>query len=250
MSPILCCKYFLFFICLTLLPEFSAISQTVAVSANAQYVAEDLVNAFQKESGVQIKTVIGSSGTLSAQISKGAPFDIFLSADTGYPASLWRNGFAVDSPHVYAFGTLVLWTANGTDIDKGMQSVVPDNVRKIAIANPRNAPYGVAAIEALKKNNLWQSIELKIIYGESIAQVNQYVDTKNVDIGFTSASVVLSDQLKGRGIWKEVDRSLYSPIPQAAILVKNSSADAKKFYKFIFSAKAKKIFQRYGYLVP
>jgi molybdate transport system substrate-binding protein len=241
-SSILRGKYFLFFIVLTLLSEFSAISQTVAVSANAQYVAEDLVKAFQNETGVQIETVVGSSGTLSAQISKGAPFDIFLSADTGYPASLWRNGFAVDSPNVYAFGTLVMWTANGTDLDKGMQSVVSDNVRKIAIANPRNAPYGVAAVEALKKNNVWQSAESKIIYGESIA--------KNVDIGFTSASVVLSDQLRSKGIWKEVDRSSYSPIPQAAILVKKSSADAKKFYNFIFSAKAKKIFQRYGYLVP
>ena len=255
-------KYIRYFFPLYLFGLASLDAQIVAVSANAQYVVNDLIQQFAKETGAHITSVIGSSGTLTAQIKNGAPFDLFLSADTAYPGVLWRDGYAVDSPRVYGFGTLVMWTSNGRDLSLGMESLRGAKVKTIAIANPQNAPYGAAAVEALEKSLLWETVKSKIVYGESISQVNQYVDIRAVDVGFTSASVVLSEQLKGKGTWKEVERSLYSPIPQAAILLNSELMDsvgsglvdkkkiAKQFYDFLFSVKAKEIFQRFGYSVP
>ena len=127
------------------------------------------------------------------------------------------------------------------------------DVKKIAIANPKTAPYGVAAEEALKYYGLFDQVQGKLVYGESISQANQYITTLAADIGFTAKSVVLSDELKGKGTWVDIDRKVYSPISQAAVITKHGAetnkAASEKFYAFLYSKSAREILKKFGYLV-
>lgn len=221
----------------------------VAVAANAQFVSQKLKEEFKKEAGIDADLTVSSSGKLTAQIEQGAPFDVFMSADMKYPQELADKGRTIDKPVIYAYGTLVMWSLQKRDLSKGLNTVLSSDINKIAVANPKLAPYGEAAIAALGWHNLLEKAEPKIVYGESIAQVNQYLLTGAADIAFTAKSVVLDTAMSGKGSWVEVNKSLYSPIAQGVVVIKNSAnADAaKKFYRFLFSKKAKAIFVKYGY---
>ncbi|WP_343673190.1 molybdate ABC transporter substrate-binding protein [Chitinophaga sp.] len=220
---------------------------TVAVAANMQYAIEALKTAFNKQHKIEIEVVLGASGKLTQQIIAGAPFDIFISADTAFPAKVQAAGLAVAPPRVYAQGILVLWTT--------LPGIVPDmrllstaRVHHIAIANPATAPYGAAAMVLLRKYNLYNSVADKLVTGESITQASQFIASGNAEVGFTAKSIVISDAMKGKGRWMEVSRQDYPPIKQAAVLLKNN-AGANQFYNFLFSAQAKKIFEQFGYIV-
>ena len=236
----LCCKGF---------------GQTIrmAVSANAQFVAQALKESFEKQHPGKLELVVGSSGKLTAQIEQGAPYAVFLSADMGYPQELYKKGFSVASPRVYAYGKLVLWTLKDLAIKEGLKIVQQPAVKTIAIGNPAVAPYGVAAMEAMKKVGVYDKIKNKIVYGESIAQVNQYLLTGAADLVFTAKSVVEDPAMKNKGQWIEVNDSLYQPIEQGVVVLKQAQGDgleyAQDFYHFLFSAPAKAIFTAYGYRV-
>ena len=222
----------------------------VAVAANAQFVTQALKKVFTQETGIKTTLIVSSSGKLTAQIRQGAPFDVFLSADMKYPENLYKDGRTADKPKVYAYGKLVLWTLGKMDLSNGIQSVTKDGITKIAIANPQTAPYGVAAVEALKKAGLYDKVKPELVYGESISQVNQYLLSGAVDIAMTAKSVVLSPKMKNTGHWQEVDHNLYEPIAQGVIITKTAHMKAAgKFYKFLFSKKAQVIFEKYGYLI-
>ncbi|MEJ2614712.1 MAG: molybdate ABC transporter substrate-binding protein [Ignavibacteriaceae bacterium] len=227
---------------------------TIAVAANVQYAMEELKTEFKKETGIDVSVVIGSSGQLTAQIKEGAPYDIFISADMKYPLSLYSHNDAVDSPKVYAEGSLVIWTMRkGISFDKELKILLSDNVSRIAAANPRTAPYGIASIDAMKHLRIYEKIKDKLIFGESIASVNQFIYSKAVEAGFTSKSVVLSPKMKGKGKWIEVDHDAYKPIKQGCVILKygynNHKKESKKFCDFLFSAKAKSILSNFGYIV-
>ena len=224
----------------------------VATAANVQYVMKEIQKEFEKESGKQIEIIVGSSGKLTTQIREGAPFDVFVSADTKYPDEIFKNGGSDHKPEVYALGTLVLWSKNIPPAELNTALLSSDKITKIAIPNPRTAPYGEAAIEVLKGQNLYRSTERKLVFGESIAQTAQYISSGSVEAGFNALSIVLSDEMKGKGHYIIVDSTLYNPIRQAAILLKHSETSPKKavseqFYKFLYSPKAKAIFKKYGY---
>ncbi len=222
----------------------------VAVAANAQFVMEEIQRAVEQDSGVRLELIVSSSGKLTAQIQNGAPFDVFLSADMQYPEALHKAGFSQSPPQVYAYGSLVIWTLEARTLDKNLQFLSQAAISKIAVANPRLAPYGEAAISALKHYRLYNSVKDKLVFGESIAQVNQYVISGAAPIGFTAKSVVLDPAMQGKGRWIEIDREAYQPIAQGAVLLKNAkNPSAKKFYDFLFSNPAKAIFRKYGYLV-
>lgn len=229
-------------------------SLTVAVAANVKYAFTDLQQAFAQESGAEIRGVFGSSGKLAAQIRSGAPFDVFLSADMEFPQALYKDGLAVTAPKVYAYGVLVLWTLNPLDLGKGIKILNDPSVRKIALANPRLAPYGREAINALNHFGMRAEVEPKLIYGESISQVNQYIDSRSADIGFTAKSVVLAPEVKGAGKWIELPRESYQPIAQGVVLLRHgaetNAAIAHRFLEFLGSPAAHGIFERYGYLMP
>jgi molybdate transport system substrate-binding protein len=226
---------------------------TVATSANVQFAMEEISKEFEKETNIKVKSIVSSSGKLSAQIDNGAPFDIFVSADTKYPDSLFKKGKTYLKPKIYAKGLLVLWTLKDFKLDKNLNILKNYKVEKIAIANPKNAPYGEQAISVLDKLNLKDSLKSKFVYGDSIAQVNNYIFSKSVDIGITSKSTVVSPKMKGIGNWLELNNSYYKPIEQSAVILKygqeNNLENATKFYNFIFSKKTKNILKKYGYLV-
>jgi molybdate transport system substrate-binding protein len=232
---------------------FAGIAQKlrIAVAANAQFVAKVLAEEFKKQSGIEAELIISSSGKLTTQIEQGAPFDVFLSADMKYPQELYSKQLTTDKPKIYAYGTLIMWTKSDMNLTGGLRALTSPEIKKIAIANSALAPYGEAAEQAMERSNLLSKLKPKLVYGESIAQVNQYFITGVAEVAFTAKSVVLDPAQKNKGKWVEVNPKLYQPIAQGVVMIKSSAgvnqAQAKKFYHFLFSAKAKQIFKAYGY---
>lgn len=226
----------------------------VAVAANMQYPMNALKENFEKQSGVQLEVILGSSGKLTQQILEGAPYDVFISADTKYPFTLWVNKFAADSPKIYAKGLLVLWTMRNDLIPgKDLTILLSNNVKKIAVANPKTAPYGIAAEELMRLYDIYDKVQSKLVFGESITQTNQFITSLSADIGFTAKSVVLSDEMKGKGSWVDLDAKAYQPIEQAAVILRhgwdNNKDASQKFYDYLYSDSAKEIFRKFGYVV-
>ncbi len=218
----------------------------IATAANMQFAMKNLVSTFTEESGIECEIILSSSGKLSAQIMAGAPYDVFVSANELYPNELYQNGLTLDAPKTYALGQLVVWTQSQTDLSEWWLS----EPSKVALANPETAPYGIAAKEVLQALQLMEKWNQDLVYGESIAQVNQFVNSGAASIGFTAGSVVRSPELEAKGSWIAVADSLHSPIAQGAVILKNKEGDygqARKFYDFLFSDKAREILHNFGY---
>lgn len=220
----------------------------VAVAANAQFVMEKIKAGFEKKTGLEIEAIINSSGKLTTQIQNGAPFDVFLSADMDYPAAVEKAGLAATKPKVYAYGLLVLWTRADINPAGGLAVLNDNRIHKIAVANPKMAPYGAAAVAVLTRQKRLESLQPKIVYGESIAQVNQYLISGAVEAGFTAKSVVLEPSMQGKGRWIDVKEA--EPIAQGVVLLKTASAKARNFYDYLFTPEAQALFHQYGYQKP
>lgn len=227
---------------------------TVAVAANVKYAFDELAVEFKKDTGIEVQGIFSSSGKIITQVKNGAPFDVFISADTEFPDALYKEGLAVTKPKVYAYGVLVLWTTKDLDLSKGLPLLTDSKVQKIAIANPRTAPYGRAAIQVLENIKLNTTLETRLVYGESITQATQFVDSGAADIGFIAKSIVLAPGMAGKGKWVEVQKSSYEPIAQAVVVLKHGaetqSESAHKFVDFLFTPRARSIFAKYGYGLP
>ncbi|HEY5993537.1 MAG TPA: molybdate ABC transporter substrate-binding protein [Gallionellaceae bacterium] len=235
-----------------LLQNAEAEPLTVAVAANVKYAFDDLATEFKKETGIEVQGVFGASGKIVSQVKSGAPFDVFLSADTESPDALCKENLATRAPQVYAYGVLVLWTKKGIDLSKGVAVVNDASVQKVAIANPKLAPYGRAAIQALEKAGLDQAVAPRLVYGENISQTLQFADSGAADIAFVAKSLVVAPEMAGKGKWVEVPRGNYDPIAQGVVVLKHGSQSeaARKFVDFLFSPKARAIFAKYGYQLP
>lgn len=222
-------------------------SLLIAAAANMQFAMEELLQAFSEQTGFDCELIISSSGKLTAQIREGAPYHLFVSADMKYPETLYESGFTLSRPKVYGYGKLVVWTVK-EELPASLEAV--KIARHIAIANPLTAPYGAAALEALTKSGWYESIQDKLVYGESIAQTNQFILSKSADIGLTAKSVVLSDKMKRVGKWLPIDEELYQPIAQGVVILKGNEdkrAQAISFQNFLFSKEAQTILQNFGY---
>jgi molybdate transport system substrate-binding protein len=221
----------------------------VAVAANLQGVIKVLAKDFKQKTGITIEPIIGSSGNLSAQIKNGAPFDLFLSADMSFPETLFKEGFGQKEPAVYAYGSLIICSTQNIGFENWERVLLTERIKKIAIANPAIAPYGKAAEESLKFKGVRGDIKSKIVTGESIAQVNTYITTGVVDVGFTTRALVKDAEGKTTLYWKEIDPKSYTPIKQGMIIIKQTkeNADALKFYEYMLSPAAKAILKEYGY---
>lgn len=226
----------------------------IAVAANVSYAIDDLKKEFNKlYPNTKIKVTLGSSGKLTAQITHGAPYELFMSANMKYPNSLHNKALTITKPLVYAKGSLAFLSNKKRDFSKGVLLLKDKSIRKIAIANPKTAPYGIASIEALKNANIYDDIKSKFVYGESISQTVAYA-VKATDLGIIAKSSLYSPRMatyKENINWKEVDSNLYTPIEQGIVLLKKAkgNSEAKAFYDFILSSKAKEIFKTYGYIV-
>jgi len=228
---------------------------TIAVAANVSYAIDDLKKAFEaKHPDIEVRVILGSSGKLTAQIRRGAPYGLFMSADMGYPEALERSGDAITPPRVYAKGVLALFSPRPRDLSRGLETLLRPDIRRIAVANPRTAPYGKAAVQALKKAGLYEKLLGKFVYGESISQTLTYT-LRAADIGIVAKSSLMSPKLRHfrQGThWVDVDPHLYTPIDQGIVLLRPAGgrADYRAFYDFILSDEARTIFKRYGYLLP
>ncbi len=226
----------------------------VAVAANVSYAINDLIKEFNKTNpDTKIEVVFGSSGKFTAQIQNGGPFDVFMSADMKFPQTLEKENLTATKPVIYAQGSLAMLSAKPLDFSKGINLVTDNNINKIAIANPKTAPYGTAAQEALKNANVLDKIESKFVYAESISQAVTYAITA-ADVGFIAKSSLYDEnmtQYKENVNWVSVDPKLYTPIDQGIVILKRAenNTEAKAFYDFILSNNAKEIFKKFGYLV-
>lgn len=223
----------------------------VAAAANLQAIIEVLQKDFKQKTGIDIEPIVGSSGKLVAQIKNGAPFDVFLSADMSFPDALYKESFSTKAPVVYAYGSLIICSSQDIGFENWERALLTPRIKKIAIANPSVAPYGAAAEELLKKNGILDNVKSKMVYGESISQVNTYITTGVVEIGFTTQALVKDPANKTPLFWKLIDPKTYSPIQQGMVILKHGAGnpDAEKFYQYILSADAKRIFEKYGYRI-
>lgn len=243
----------LFFLSL-LSGELLAKTITVAAASNLKYAMDNIVLEFTKETGITVKPIFGASGKLTQQILSGAPYDVFLSADMQFPSKLSQSGFTLSSPKVYAYGTLVLWSANETPLNGGLSDLCSKKNLTLAIANPKTAPYGVESMNTLHYYNTSHECKAKIVTAESISQVASYVMTQAADVGFIAKPIVLSDEMSKIGKWVDINPKSYKPIDQGMVILKSNSADnqaaAKRFFDFMSSPIAQGILKRNGYIVP
>jgi molybdate transport system substrate-binding protein len=221
----------------------------VAVAANFVPPFREIAIEFERTTGHNVQVAAGSSGNFYSQIKNGAPFDVFFSADNERPKLLGEEGFGVkDSRFTYAIGRLVLWSPNAGLI-KGEETLRFKQYKRLAMANPKTAPYGVAAIEAMQKLELWEGIQSQIVIGESLGQTMGFIESGNAQLGFVALSQVMDPKIKGKGSRWDVPTNLHEPIKQDVILLTKGKINpaAKALMEFMGSPQAKAIIERYGY---
>ncbi|HEV2112652.1 MAG TPA: molybdate ABC transporter substrate-binding protein [Terriglobales bacterium] len=221
----------------------------VAAAADTQFVLPRIARAFEQQTGTKASISFGSSGNLAAQIQSGAPFDAFVSADTGYVDALLRSGDALPrTAYEYAEGRLVLWAPENSklDLSGGVRVLLDPAVKRIAIANPQHAPYGRAAEATLRNAGIYEQLRDKLVLGENISQAFQFVSSGNADVGVLSYSLARSPQGKGR--YFLLPQSLYPPIKQSAVALARSQsrAEALAFVNFLRTPEAQKILHESG----
>ena len=223
----------------------------VAVAANFSAPMQQIAASFQKDTGHQLKISFGATGGIYAQIKNGGPFDVFLSADQITPQKLEAEGLGVAATRFnYAIGQLVLWSKQDGLVDDKGQVLSGKNIQRIALANPKLAPYGVAAWETMTALGLLEELKSKVVQGDNIALTYQFVSTQNAQVGFVALSQVFANgQLTSGSAWI-VPPHLYKPIRQDVILLKNGkdNSAAKALLMYLKGEKAKAVMKSYGYI--
>jgi molybdate transport system substrate-binding protein len=228
---------------------------TVAAASDLTFVFPEVSAKFETETGNSVKFSFGSSGNFLSQIQNGAPFDMFFSADIGYPKKLEAAGLVEPGTlYEYAVGKLVLWvpSASTLDLKRGLAVLTDPSVHKIAIANPEHAPYGRAAVAAMKHEGVYDQVSGKLVMGENISQTAQFVQSGNADLGLLALSLAVAPNLKEKGRYELVPTSDYPPIEQAAVIIKSSKKKetAQQFLTFIKTPAIVSLMRDYGFTVP
>jgi len=224
---------------------------TVAVASNFLNPMKRIQQSFHQQTGHRIRLVSGSTGKLYAQISHGAPYDVFLAADSRRPAKLVEQKLALPgSRFTYALGKLVLWSADPQRIGRsGPQALEQGKFQHLALANVKTAPYGRAALETLQALKLDRKLLSRFVVGENISQTFQFVASGNAELGFVARSQVVDPRFQNKGSHWNIPESLHAPIAQDAVLLKHGqeNSGAKALLKFLRSASAREIILKYGY---
>lgn len=221
----------------------------VAVAANFVPPFREAAMEFEKATGHNVRVASGSSAAFFAQIKNGAPFDVFFSADDERPKLLEDEGLGVKgSRFTYAIGRLVLWSPD-LNLVKGEDTLHSDNFKHLAIANPKTAPYGVSAMQAMQKLGVWERLQSRIVMGENLGQTMGFIESGNAELGFLALSQVKDPKIAGKGSYWDVPNNLHEPIRQDVILLTNGKDNpaAKALMEFIRGPQAKVIVERYGY---
>jgi len=245
----------LFFICLFVAGNAAHAEEklTIAAAADLKFALDEIVVLFKHAHPVaQIETIYGSSGNFSTQIRQGAPYDIYFSADIAYPRALKAEGFGSSEVQAYGIGRIVLWSPSRDAGKMTLADLTDPSIRKIAIANPRHAPYGKRAEEALKAAGVWEKVEHKLVYGENIAQTAQYVQSGNAQVGIIALSLALSPELVRQGGYALIPDKLHQPLEQGFIITRRAADNslAREFARFMASKETRVIMTRYGFALP
>jgi molybdate transport system substrate-binding protein len=227
----------------------------IAAASDLSFAMKELAASYEKQTGTVVKVTLGSSGNFFTQIQNGAPFDLFFSADIDYPRKLEAAGLGEPGTlYQYATGKIVVWVPAGSklDVSKGLAVLTDPSVRKIAIANPKHAPYGRAAVAAMTKQGIYDKMTDKLVFGENISQTAQFVESGNADVGIIALSLALAPAMAGKGKYYEVPQDLYPPLDQAAIVIKASQKkeQAKQFLAYLKTPESIALLQRYGFTLP
>jgi molybdate transport system substrate-binding protein len=224
---------------------------TIAAAADLQFAMADISARFQKETGKTVKVIYGSSGNFFQQLQNGAPFDMFFSANLDYPKKLEAAGLTEPgSYHEYARGKIVLWVLNDSKIDlnSGLKALLDPSVKKIAIANPLHAPYGQAAVSAIKKEGIYENVKDKFVLGENISQTAALIVSGSADIGVVALSLASSPNMKDKGRYAEIPSDKYPPIDQAVVILKSSKNKevAQQFLAYVQRPAIANLLKEYG----
>lgn len=224
---------------------------TIVAAANLKVALDSINTVFKKQNPtINPQITYGASGKLFEQISNGAPFDLFFSADMDYPKQLKEKKLTSSEIKIYAVGKLAIWSKKTDPNKRKMNSLLDANINKIAIANPATAPYGEKAVESLKYFKIYDNVKSKLVFGENITQTAQFATTGAADIGIIALSLVLTpNMLKEGGKYYIIPEKSHTPLEQGCVILKRAqgNANAVKFYNFISSKKAIAILKYYGY---
>jgi molybdate transport system substrate-binding protein len=229
---------------------------TIAAASDLNFAFKELVAEYEKTSGTHVKLSLGSSGNFFSQIQNGAPFDLYFSADIGYPKKLEESGFAVPgSVYRYAVGRIVLWAPARSPlaVEKlGMEALLDPAIKRIAIANPKHAPYGRAAVAAMQHFKVHDRVKDKLVLGENISQTAQFVESGASDIGIIALSLALAPVMKEAGKYWEIPAEAHPPLEQGAVILKSSKhqTEAKAFLEFLKGDRGREVMRQYGFVLP
>lgn len=233
---------------LLVLPSFTHAEEKISAAVAANYIQtmKEIVAEFEAKTGIKVESTFTSSGNLYSQIMHGAPYDIYLSADEDRPNRLYKAGLA-EKPFIYATGKVVLWSAKKDFCKTGdwREALTRDSVKKIALCNPDIAPYGTAAMQAMKAVQSWESVQSKLVIAQTVAQAFQYASSEAVDAGFCALSSAVTDKGK-KGCFFTVDQA--PAVVQASCVLKGKNRPAvARFALFLISPEAEAIKKKYGY---
>lgn len=228
----------------------------VAAASDLKFALDEVAELVRAEHPeIRVQPVYGSSGTFLQQIQNGAPFDLYLSADLSYPRALVEEGVASEEDlFSYAVGRLVLWVPEGSTVDpgRGLEVLTDPSVRRVSIANPEHAPYGVAAVAAMRTAGVYDDVRPKLVLGENVAQAAEFVQSGNADAGLVAKSLVLSDPVRGVGSWQELPLDLYPRVDQGGVVLDGAGdVDAARTVRDVLLGEAgREILARYGFTMP
>jgi len=228
----------------------------VAAAADLSSALQDVARAYKDKTGANVKLSFGASGALTQQIQNGAPFDLFFSADMDYPRELIGAGQAdANSLFQYAVGKLVLWVSADSPLDvqrQGVRVLLDPTVKKIAIANPQHAPYGRAAVAALKHYELYDQVADRLVLGENVGQAVQFVESGNAQAGFVALAHARAPGMQGKGKYWEVPVEAYPPLVQGAVVLSRSQhkKEAATFLEYVKTKEVGEVLKEYGFSLP
>jgi molybdate transport system substrate-binding protein len=228
----------------------------VAAASDLKFAVEEIAAQYRRETGRELKLIFGSSGNFFQQIRQSAPFDLYMSADEDYVLRLADQGLTAGKGALYAVGRIALVAPHGSrlkvDADlAGLRAALAEGrITRFAIANPEHAPYGRRAEEALKRAGLWDAIRPKLVLGENVSQAAQYATSGSAEGGIIAYSLALSPQVSKLGTYALLPEDWHQPLRQRMVLLKNAGPAAREFYAYLQGPSARRVFKRYGFLLP
>ena len=228
----------------------------IAAAADLQYALTEVAERFQKETGQELKLTFGSSGNFATQLEQGAPFQLFFSADESLVQKLAGKGLTKDAGALYAIGRIVIFTPHESPLKPDARladlkaGVADGRVKRFAIANPEHAPYGQRSKEALQRTGIWDAIQPRLVLGENISQAAQFATAGGSQGGILALSLVTAPGLAKRGTYALIPDSLHEPLIQRMVLMRNATAPAETFYRYVQSPPPREILRKYGFLLP